>query len=252
MNLRQEIMRLSVKYRFRQSHALDQYFMADSGTIERIVRYAELKPEDTVLEIGPGPGFLTRELARKAGKVIAVEKDKRLEQLLRTELSEFQNIQFVFEDYLKANLPEYNKVVSNMPFSISASALMKIMKESPELCVLTFQKEFAEKVLAAPGWHEYGPISVITQYYYEGKIAEKVPRGYFHPMPKVDSAVLVLKRKKVPQDQGFEEFIKQVFRHPNKNISSVVQQYYSKEINNNKKVRSLSPLELKGVYNQVS
>ncbi len=252
MNLRPQLLKLCAKYHFRQSHALDQYFMIDFGIIERMVRYAEITREDTVLEIGPGPGFLTKELAKRAGRVIAVEKDRRLEKLLTSELSEYNNITFVFQDYLKTQVPEYNKTVSNIPFSSSSDIIMKIVQEAPDLAVLTFQKEFAEKLLADPGWPGYGHVSVITQYYYEGRIKETVPRGAFHPMPKVDAAVVILKKKDIAKDKGFEEFVKQVFRHPNKNIGRVVQDLYGKELADERKVRSLSPLELKGVYNRIS
>ena len=245
INLTQKVREIYSKYSFRASPVLDQYFIINKGVIERAVRYADVNKEDTVLEIGPGLGFLTREIAEKAGKVIAIERDKKLVPVLENELSDLDNVELIFDDVLKINLPEFNKVVSNIPYSISAPLSEKFLNYNFDLAVLFFQKEFAYRMIKRPGQEGYGRLSVMAQHYNEVTIKEVVPRGSFYPQPKVDSVVVLLKRKKeVKKDGKFNLLVRELFRYKNKTVSNAVKIAFKKDISDGRKVRELKEEDL--------
>lgn len=251
IDFKKRVSELYVKYSFRASPVLDQYFIINPGVIERCSRYAELSKDDTVLEVGPGLGFLTEELSKKAGKVIAVEADKKLETLLKSEFSNKKNVEFIFEDFLKIKTPKFNKIVSNIPYSISAPLTFRLLEYDFDKAVLFYQKEFGEKMLSEPGDHEYGRLSVMTQYYFDIEIKETVPKNYFYPQPKVDSCIIVLKRKKIERDRDFDNFVREIFRYKNKNVSNSVKMGVGKEIVDDRKTDYLSVEEVKELYKKV-
>ncbi|RLG20932.1 ribosomal RNA small subunit methyltransferase A [Candidatus Micrarchaeota archaeon] len=251
MDLKSRIGTIEAKYNFRASPVLDQYFAINEGFIDRMIRYAELKEDDVVLEIGPGLGFLTGKIAEKAAKVIAVEKDRRLEPVLKSELSAYENIDFIFDDFLKVELPSFTKVVSNIPYSASAPITFKLLDYDFDLAVITYQKEFAERMLAGAGDPDYGRLSVMVNYYYDAKMMEVVNKSSFYPMPKVDSAVIRLRKKGVEKDKAFDDFVRELFRYKNKDVKNAVKIAFSKEINDTRKVRSLDINDLRSLYKQV-
>ncbi|MEM0372393.1 MAG: 16S rRNA (adenine(1518)-N(6)/adenine(1519)-N(6))-dimethyltransferase RsmA [archaeon] len=252
IGLKERVSELYVKYGFRASPVLDQYFIINEGVIERAIRYADVTKDDAVLEIGPGLAFITRELARKAGKVIAIEYDKRLERLLREEMKEFSNFELIMGDALKVTFPNFNKVVSAIPYSASAPITFKLLDYDFDVAVLFFQKEFGEKMLAQPCEHEYGRLSVMAQYYFDVEMKEVIPRSLFYPQPKVDSVVISLKKKKsVKRDPGFDAFIREVFRYKNKNVSNAVKLGVGKNVDDERKVDSLEVSELRELYEKL-
>ncbi|MEM4221862.1 MAG: 16S rRNA (adenine(1518)-N(6)/adenine(1519)-N(6))-dimethyltransferase RsmA [archaeon] len=236
-----EAKEISVKYNFRLSPVLDQYLLVDSGVIERAIRYADLKPSDEVLEIGPGFGFITRELIKKAGKVIAVEKDKRLEKILKSILPAL-NLELIFQDFLEIEPSsiQFNKVVSAIPYSLSAPITFKLLEYNFEKAVLFYQKEFGEKMVAKPGDSEYGRLSVSVQYYFNAQLKEIIRKDCFYPTPKVDSCIMVLERKNIQRNPTFDNFIRELFRYPNKDVSNAMKIAFGKEIQDSRKVRELS------------
>jgi len=183
--------------------SLGQNFLINTGVLEKIVSAAELSPSDTVLEIGPGTGTLTKLLVEKvlqhgsgqAGQVIAIEKDRRLIEDLKTK---FPAIQIVEEDVLKFRPEEYGlkeggyKIVANIPYYITSNLLRIIFEKwpRPELIVLTVQKEVAQRIVAKPP--DMNLLALSVQIYSEPKIIGYVSRGSFRPMPKVDSAIIKL------------------------------------------------------------
>ncbi len=176
--------------------SLGQHWLSDETTLESICKAAQLDSSDTVLEIGPGGGTLTAHLTKRAGQVVAVELDRQLASNLAGNKTE--NLQVVQGDILKFDLttmPAVYKVVANIPYYLTGK-LLRVLSEStnpPELVVLLIQKEVAVRIAAKPG--DMSLLSVVTQYYWAVKLGEVVPARLFTPPPKVDSQILILKRR---------------------------------------------------------
>lgn len=199
------------KYGFKFSRSLGQNFLTDKEVIDGIVEGADITKEDLVIEIGPGIGVLTAAAAEKAGKVIAIEIDTNLVTILGDTLAEFDNVKVINENVLKLDLAkiieeeagDYKtvKVIGNLPYYITTAIIMKLLEEKlpVESITIMMQKEVADRIKSSPGSRIYGAISVAVQYYCRVNIVEDVPKEYFMPMPKVDSAVLRLDvRKEAP------------------------------------------------------
>ena len=181
---------------------LGQNFLFDPGIIEKIVEAAEIGPEDTVVEIGPGLGRMTQMLADRAKRVIAIELDNSLYQRLLHNLPSDSNVEPVLADCLKypyENLGSF-KVVANIPYYITTPIIFKLIESGPRLLsmTLTVQKEVAERIAASSGGKQYGVLSIAVQLKMEPSILFKIPRGAFHPSPRVDSAVIQMKYRTVP------------------------------------------------------
>ncbi|MCX6673407.1 MAG: 16S rRNA (adenine(1518)-N(6)/adenine(1519)-N(6))-dimethyltransferase RsmA [Methanothrix sp.] len=168
---------------------LGQHFLMDRGAISRIASYADLGPEDNVLEIGPGPGNLTEALASRVGRVYAVEIDSDLAGRLS---GRFSNVQVINEDALKVELPDYNKIVSNLPYQISSRITYRLLSRPFETAVLMYQWEFAKRLAAAVGDSEYGRLAMAVGFFCRIEILEKVSKMAFRPVPQVDSAIVRL------------------------------------------------------------
>ena len=189
-------------YDIKPARSRGQNFLIEEKVYDNIVAAADLTPEETVLEVGPGLGFLTAKLADRVKKVIAVELDDKLASVLKTGLvaKGIKNVELVNEDILKFSLSgmikgEY-KVVANLPYNITSIFLRKFleMEIKPELMVLMLQKEVAERIAAPAGGMSL--LSVSVQFYAEPEIIEKVAKENFWPVPEVDSAIIKLKIKK--------------------------------------------------------
>lgn len=222
MSLFSELNEFMVRYRFRPNPKLSQNFVVDEKVVQRIVEAAELKKTDVVLEIGCGTGFLTRELAKHC-KVIGIEKDKTLAELLRNEIKE-KNFELLEGNALELDWPHFSKMVSLPPYGISSDLVYKLLENDFEEAFLVFQREFAEKILAEPGFLEYGCLSVWVQYQTEPKKGFLIQPSAFFPKPPSMSALVQLKKKKrfgsAKNDAAFLQFLKQLFRHKNKSISN--------------------------------
>lgn len=226
MTLFNELQDLMVKYRFRANRKLAQHFVVDQALLEKLVALAELKENDRVLEIGPGTGFLTRELLKKC-PVAAIEKDESLCILLEKEMPK-KNFSLACGDFLEEPLPKFNKVVSLPPYYHSAGIMYRLLEHGFDLAVLVFQGEFAEKLVAIPGFNEYCALSVLAQQSFDASIAKTVPASSFFPKPKGESAIIVLRAMKKPiavKDKGlFTLFVKTLFRFRNKNLGNALNQ----------------------------
>lgn len=197
-----------------------QNFLVDTQVIERIADYAEITPEDRVLEIGPGTGNLTEVISSRAGEAVAIEVDPALAANL---LGRFDNVQVVLNDALKVDLSSFscNKIVSNLPYQISSKITFKIVRIPFDLAVLMYQREFARKMIAKPGSEDYGRISVVVQHFCQVEILEAVPRTAFRPIPEVQSAIVRLKpRLKKPDiDDGlFMKLTEGLFNNRRKKV----------------------------------
>jgi 16S rRNA (adenine1518-N6/adenine1519-N6)-dimethyltransferase len=176
----------------RAKRRLGQHFLADPRILARIADALGASPTDTVLEIGPGPGGLTGALARRAGRVVAIEKDSDLVPSLR---SRFSNVQVIEGDALELNwhslMPPSFLVAGNIPYNITSPLLDKaLLPPRPRRIVFLIQKEVADRVTAMPGGAEYGALSIGVQTVATAERLFVVPAGAFQPRPKVDSAVL--------------------------------------------------------------
>lgn len=196
------------KYRFNYKKRLGQNFIFDRSLLKRIVDAAEIKPGDQVVEIGPGAGTLTKELAESGAEVIAIEIDKSLLPVLQ-EVLKGQNVHIVQGDILKLDLneliKEYNfrepyKIVANLPYYITTPVIMNLLEKqyNVEQIVIMVQLEVAERLVAEPGGKDYGAITLPVRYYTEPQILFKVSGKMFTPSPAVESAVLSLKKRKKP------------------------------------------------------
>lgn len=185
------------RYDLRAHKGLGQNFLQDPLALEKIVSAAEIQPTDTVLEIGPGLGSLTRYLAVAAKEVVAIELDHGLLPPLKTVLSPYQNIRLIHGDILKFSPKDLNLendyiVVANIPFYITSAVVRHLLESEskPRRIVLTVQKEVAQRICANPG--DMSLLALSVQVYGKPRIAANIPASAFFPAPKVDSAVLVV------------------------------------------------------------
>lgn len=179
--------------------SLGQHWLHDLGTLESIVKAADISREDTVLEIGPGLGTLTKQLADTEAKVIALEFDQDLIHKLKAKFNNCDNVAIIEGDirsYDFNSLPENYKIVANIPYYLTSNLIRSISEtsNSPNIAVLLVQKEVAERICAAPG--KMGILSVSAQFYFECSLDIVVPAELFTPPPKIDSQVVVLKKRK--------------------------------------------------------
>jgi 16S rRNA (adenine1518-N6/adenine1519-N6)-dimethyltransferase len=190
-----------------------QHFLSDPSILRRIVQLARIHPQDTVIEIGPGRGSLTRELSSSARRVIAIEIDRDLVPGLQSEMP--ANVEIVEGDALTIEFPrESFHLVGNLPYNIATPLFKRFIEHRAYVLDVTvmIQKEVADRLVAKPGTGEYGPLSVLIQYYATVALAFKVSPGAFTPRPKVDSAVIRLDWKpNVPDAQPFTDFVQLAF-----------------------------------------
>lgn len=191
------------KHGFRFSKSLGQNFLIDDNVIDRILEGARVSEGDKIIEVGPGIGTLTREMAKKAEKVTAIEIDKNLIPILEETLSEFDNVEVINEDILKVDVEKLVeeklsggpvKLIANLPYYITTPIVMKFLEEDIPVTdiVVMVQKEVADRMNAVPSTKDYGALSVAVQYYCDTEIVAKAPRHMFIPQPNVDSTVIGL------------------------------------------------------------
>lgn len=209
------------KYQLHPKKGLGQNFLVDKWALKKVIGTARLTKKDIVLEIGPGMGNLTQVIAKKAKKVIAVEKDLKLIPVLREFLKDFKNAEIVQGDVLKIplNLKRY-KVVANLPFYLTAPVIRKFLESElkPEEMVLIVQKEVAQRVCAKPP--KMSILAVSVQFYAKPEIMNYIPRKSFWPEPKIDSAILKISgirawKSKTKRDLFFK-VVKAGFSQPRK------------------------------------
>lgn len=206
--------------KFEHKKSLGQNFLNNLEIVERIVDEADLKKDDVVIEVGAGEGVLTEALAKKAGKVLAVELDDRLIPFLKEKFSKVKKVEIVHANILKININEFLeqydlheksfKVVANIPYYITSPIIRLFLElpKQPAEIFLMVQKEVAERVVAEVG--KMSILAVASQFYADVEYLFTVQKKYFNPVPKVDSAIikLVPKRVKNEADRSFFKVIK--------------------------------------------
>lgn len=209
------------KYGFTFSKSLGQNFLIDGNIVRKIAQGANITKDSYVLEIGPGMGTLTEELAINAKKVVAVELDRKLLPILDETLEGYDNVEVVYGDILKIDLKQLIdekfdggpiKVVANLPYYVTTPIIGKLLEEGLNIESLTVmvQKEVADRMMAKPGSKNYGSLSVFVNFYSNPQIVVKVPNTVFMPKPKVDSAVIKLELKDNLPDIDRAQFFKVV------------------------------------------
>lgn len=208
------------KYGFSFKKSLGQNFLIDTNILQRIIDFAELdKKASGAIEIGPGIGALTEQLAKNSKKVVAFEIDQRLLPILEDTLSPYEHVKVIHNDVLKADVKEvidqeFNDiedlmVVANLPYYVTTPIIMKLLEENLPIrgIVCMLQKEVADRIAAKPGTKEYGSLSIAIQYYTVPETVMIVPKTVFIPQPNVDSAVIRLTRRPKPlvevKDEAF-------------------------------------------------
>ncbi|ATH93980.1 16S rRNA (adenine(1518)-N(6)/adenine(1519)-N(6))-dimethyltransferase RsmA [Bacillus glycinifermentans] len=207
------------KYGFSFKKSLGQNFLIDTNILDRIVDHAGVTERTGVIEIGPGIGALTEQLAKRAKKVAAFEIDQRLLPILKDTLAPYDNVTVIHQDVLKADVKavmdeqfqdcDEVMVVANLPYYVTTPIIMKLLEENLPLkgIVVMLQKEVADRMAAKPSSKEYGSLSIAVQFYTEPKTVMGVPKTVFVPQPNVDSAVIKLTLRGAPavavKDEAF-------------------------------------------------
>jgi 16S rRNA (adenine1518-N6/adenine1519-N6)-dimethyltransferase len=204
-----EVDALLRRHGFQTRQRLGQNFLIDRNTLLKVVTAADLEPEDAVVEVGPGIGTLTVELAARAGRLTAVEVDPRLLPILQEVLAGYPNAEVVHADFLRLRLESFFaercsgrrcKVVANLPYYITSPVLTALLEHHAmlERIVLMVQKEVADRLTAAPGTEAYGSLSVFAQWRARVETVARVSRHVFRPPPNVDSAIVRLLLREAP------------------------------------------------------
>lgn len=236
------------KYGIYTKKAFGQNFLTDLNVLKNIVSAAEITRDDNVIEIGPGIGALTEQLAQAAGEVLALEIDQDLIPVLAEVLAPYDSVTVLNQDVLQANLPELIKqqftdpsrpikVVANLPYYITSPILMNLLAAPVDwaaICVM-MQKEVAQRLTAQPGTKQYGALTLAIEYQMTAEIAFNVSRRVFVPAPNVDSAIVVLKPRTTPlpvqpfNKQKLFGFIRGCFAHRRKSLWNNLQATVGKQ-----------------------
>lgn len=214
---------LCKKYGLRPSKQYGQNYLVSEKPIQKMIEAAELDPEETVVEVGPGFGVLTLALAGQAKKVVSFEIEKKLESYWDEISASYPNIEIVWGNVLssfdscRSKVPDSYKVVANLPYQITSKILRLFLEEKnpPKQIVVMVQKEVAERMCAKPG--DMSLLSVSVQYFGSPHIVTKVSKGSFFPSPKVDSAVVSISQIQAqPESERFFQIVRAAFSNKRK------------------------------------
>ncbi len=210
---------------------LGQNFLLDPSIAKRIVEASGVNRDDTIIEIGPGHGIMTRFIAEKANELIAIELDNNLFDKLKKDLIAYSNVTLINMDVMEYDFARHGpfKVIANIPYYITTPIIFKLIEEENKMrsMTLTIQKEVAERIAAPPGNKQYGVLSLMVQYYGKTDILFTIPAGAFKPKPKVDSAVIKIERYAKPpvnvtSEDTFRRIIKTSFANRRKMLSNTL------------------------------
>ncbi len=228
-----ELKTLLTRHGFHFSKAMGQNFLISAWVPERIAEESGVDERTGVLEVGPGVGCLTRELSERAGKVLAVELDQRLQPVLSETLAGCENTEVLFGDVLKQNLPQLVEetfpglrpaVCANLPYNVTSPLLTAFLEAGCfDTVTVMVQREVAHRLCAKPGTADYGAFTIFTQWHAEPEILFDVSPGCFLPAPKVTSSVVHLKARKVPpvavkSEKRFFQVVRAAFNQRRKTL----------------------------------
>lgn len=236
MNIFEETKFIMNKYDVHPNKRLGQNFLFDEQSLQTIA--SEVTSEDTVIEIGPGLGTLTAILAEKASKVIAVELDSNMVQILEDRFKLYNNVQIIQDDILHVDIDKIApkaKIVANLPYYITTSIIIKLLNTNIKDITILIQKEVAERICAEPGTKKVGAITYFVKYYADSKIVANVPKECFIPSPEVESAVVKITKRnekavKVNNEKLFFDIIRINFTQRRKTILNSLSSIIDKEV----------------------
>ncbi|WP_415427012.1 16S rRNA (adenine(1518)-N(6)/adenine(1519)-N(6))-dimethyltransferase RsmA [Staphylococcus borealis] len=231
------------QFGFNFKKSLGQNFLVDVNIIHKIIDASQIDDHTGVIEVGPGMGSLTEQLAKRAKKVMSFEIDQRLIPVLKETLAPYDNITIINEDILKADiakaietyLSDCDKimVVANLPYYITTPILLNLMQQDIPIdgYVVMMQKEVGERLNAQVGTKSYGSLSIVTQYYTETSKVLTVPKSVFMPPPNVDSIVVKLMQRETPlvhvdNEEAFFKLAKAAFAQRRKTINNNYQNFF--------------------------
>jgi len=222
-----QIRSLLKRYQVGLKREFGQTFLLNKQVARTIVQHANIAPSDTVLEIGPGLGVLTSILVRTGARVVLIEIEPGLVRALRDLFEKTDTIRIIQGDALEVDLPDADKIVSNLPYNVASQITFRLLSELDFQCaVLMYQKEFADRLLARSGDSTFSRVSVNFQYKATAEKIMDVGADEFYPVPAVDSTVLKIKQKKsgprAKDDEIFDAVVRGIFSYPNKYLRNAL------------------------------
>ncbi len=223
------------KLNLKPSKILGQNFLVNNNTLQKIISTSEILKEDIILEIGPGLGALTKELVKKAKKVYAVEIDPSLSRYLLDIFSVYENIEIINEDILKIDIPHHNKVVANIPYSITGPIFEKMFfNQAPPQGIMTIERSIADRIFISGNYKDFSRISVSVNAFLIPKSRSPITRQSFYPLPKIDlSLIRVIPRENINDflldpmsSQFFLELVAGIMPYKNKNLLNALTLYF--------------------------
>ncbi len=233
---------------------LGQNYLIDKNKRNQIIEFGNLKQDDTVLEIGPGIGTLTIKLAKKVKKVIAIEQDSNICQILEERLKKenIDNVELINDDALNVDFPEFNKIIANLPYQISSPITFKFLDYDFQLAILMYQKEFAARMNGEVGTKDYSRLSAMLYFKCDVETLANVSAESFIPKPKVDSTIVKLTPKLQSNDEiskkdfeVYSKFVKALFQHRNKKVRNAL-------VNSRHIITTLDKKEIKNKLNSIT
>ena len=216
------------QYGIKLNKNLGQNYLIDKNKRDQIINFGNIEKDDVILEIGTGIGTLTIELAKKAKKVIAIEQDKKICEILAKRLKDekIDNVELINDDALNVEFPKFNKIISNLPYQISSPITFKFLDYNFDLAILMYQKEFAERMNGEVGTKNYSRLSAMLYFKCNVEKLTDVSSESFIPKPEIDSTVVRLtpKENKIPPEDFkiYSNFTKALFQHRNKKIRNAL------------------------------
>ena len=216
------------RYGIKLNKNLGQNYLIDKNKRDQIINFGDISKEDVILEIGTGIGTLTLELAKRAKKVIAIEQDQKICEILsqRLEDEKIDNVELINDDALKVDFPPFHKIISNLPYQISSPITFKFLNYDFDLGILMYQKEFASRMNGEVGTKNYSRLSAMLYFKCDVEKLTEVSNESFIPKPQIDSTVVKLTPKENSiSDEDFRtysKFTKALFQHRNKKIKNAL------------------------------
>jgi len=223
------------KLNLKPSKKLGQNFLVNNHTLQKIISTSEILKEDVILEIGPGLGAITEELVEKAKKVYAVEIDPSLSRYLSEIFSVYENIEIINEDILKIDIPHHNKVVANIPYSITGPIFEKMFfNQTPPQGIMTIERNIADRIFISGNYKDFSRISVSVNAFLIPKSRSPIPRQSFYPLPKIDLSLIRVIPREIINDflidplssQFFLELVAGIMPYKNKNLLNALTLYF--------------------------
>jgi 16S rRNA (adenine1518-N6/adenine1519-N6)-dimethyltransferase len=240
------------------SRRFSQHFLTDRSIAERIVGFANIRPGDIVLEIGPGHGELSEIILDRGAKLTAIEIDRRLAAQLS---AAYPEMKVIVGDATKAELPECDLIISNVPYHVTSPLLMRILDHKFRYAVLTVQKEYADRMVAGPGTKDYSRLSVSVYCRARCELLGSVPPGAFSPPPRVSSAIVGLRPRRFPfevkETERYYDIVRLLFSHRRKMIGTTVRRQFELPPGTNipferQRVEELTPEEIGKISDFIS